>query len=194
MALRGTRVEHYGCIVARRMASGALVARLLTGTPGVNVPFSAATGAGNGIGALSALRGLPGRPARTIALLAAFADGSKADTEREAIKNIAHSLGHEAGGAGMAQLYQDVLLKRVSMPSAVQALADPSHKQLAYEMAVGVCDADGVQTAAERAFLQRLGVALGIAAPSAAVKLGSEVAVPGTATTYTGLAVAGAAQ
>ena len=31
-----------------------------------------------------------------------------------------------------------------------------------------------------------------LAAPSAAVKLGSEVAVPGTATTYTGLAVAGA--
>ena len=50
----------------------------------------------------------------TIALLAAFADGSKADTEREAIRRMADSLGHEAGGAGMAQLYQDVLLKRVS--------------------------------------------------------------------------------
>ena len=92
----------------------------------------------------------------TIALLAAFADGSKADTEREAIKNIADSLGHEAGGAGMAQLYQDVLLKRVSMPSAVQALADPSHKQLAYEMAVCVCDADGRKSPAEAAFLADL--------------------------------------
>ena len=92
----------------------------------------------------------------TIALLAAFADGSKADTEREAIKNIADSLGHEAGGAGMAQLYQDVLLKRVSMPSAVQALADPGHKQLAYEMAVCVCDADGRKSPAEAAFLADL--------------------------------------
>jgi uncharacterized protein (DUF697 family)/tellurite resistance protein len=98
----------------------------------------------------------------TIALLAAFADGNKADTEREAIRRMADSLGHEAGGAGLAQLYQDVLLKRVSLGSAVQGLSDPGHKQLAYEMAVCVCDADGRQSPAEAAFLADLKGQLGL--------------------------------
>lgn len=92
----------------------------------------------------------------TIALLAAFADGSKADAEREAIRRMAESLGHESGGAALAQRYQDVLLKRVSVQTAVQALTDPGHKQLAYEMAVCVCDADGRQSPAEAAFLADL--------------------------------------
>lgn len=92
----------------------------------------------------------------TIALMAAFADGEKADSEREAIKSLADSLGHEAGGAGLARLYQDVLLKRVSLPDAVNSLGDGGQKQLAYEMAVCVCDADGRQSPAESAFLSSL--------------------------------------
>lgn len=100
----------------------------------------------------------------TIALLAAFADGDKADTEREAIRRVAESLGHEAGGAALAQLYQDVLLKRASLASAAQALTDPGHKHLAYEMAVCVCDADGRQSPAEAAFLADLKRQLGLSA------------------------------
>ncbi|MDP2418332.1 MAG: DUF533 domain-containing protein [Hydrogenophaga sp.] len=92
----------------------------------------------------------------TVSLLAAFADGHKADTEREAIRRLADSLGHESGGAGLAQLYQDVLLKRVSLPDAVAGLSDPGHRQLAYEMAVCVCDADGRQSPSEVAFLADL--------------------------------------
>ena len=92
----------------------------------------------------------------TIALLAAFADGDKADSEREAIHKLADSLGHESGNAGLAGLYQDVLLKRVTLADAVGALTDPSHRQLAYEMAVCVCDADGRQSPAETAFLTDL--------------------------------------
>jgi uncharacterized protein (DUF697 family)/tellurite resistance protein len=92
----------------------------------------------------------------TIALLAAFADGSKADAEREAIRDIADSLGREAGGAGLAQLYQDVLLKRVTVLTAVAGLSDTGQRQLAYEMAVCVCDADGRQSPAESAFLSDL--------------------------------------
>ena len=101
----------------------------------------------------------------TIALLAAFADGSKADAEREAIRGIADSLGRETGGSGLAQLYQDVLLKRATLQSAVAGLADTGQRQLAYEMAVCVCDADGRQSPAESAFLtdlkQRLGLNAG---------------------------------
>lgn len=92
----------------------------------------------------------------TIALLAAFADGQKADSEREAIRQIAESLGHEPGGGGLACLYQDVLLKRASVVQAVAALSDPAHRQLAYEMAVCVCEADGQRSAAEAAFLSDL--------------------------------------
>jgi uncharacterized protein (DUF697 family)/tellurite resistance protein len=100
----------------------------------------------------------------TVALLAAFADGEKADAEREAIRRMAESLGHEAGGAGLAQLYQDVLLKRVTVQSAVAGLSDPGHRHLAYEMAVCVCDADGRKSPAESAFLADLKTRLGLGA------------------------------
>lgn len=100
----------------------------------------------------------------TIALLAAFADGSKADTEREAIRSIADSLGREAGGAGLAHLYQDVLLKRATLQTAVAGLTDTGQRQLAYEMAVCVCDADGRKLPTESAFLTDLKQRLGLGA------------------------------
>ena len=79
----------------------------------------------------------------SIALLAAFADGAS-DREREEIRRIAESLAGESGGQYLSTLYQDVLLKRIDVAKAAAALTDPAHKQLAYEMAVCVCDADGV--------------------------------------------------
>ncbi|MDO9149049.1 MAG: DUF533 domain-containing protein [Hydrogenophaga sp.] len=92
----------------------------------------------------------------SVALLAAFSDGHKADTEREAIRQLADTLGHESGGAGLAKLYQDVLLQRVSLADAVEGLNGPGQRQLAYEMAVCVCDADGRQSEAEATFLADL--------------------------------------
>ena len=74
---------------------------------------------------------------------------------------IADSLAGE-GSIILAALYQDVLLKRVSMASTVAALTTPNARQLAFEMAVCVCDADGVQSAAEQAFLADLQSALAI--------------------------------
>ena len=96
-----------------------------------------------------------------IALFAAFSDGNKADAEREEIRRIAESLSTESG-ANLTRLYQDVLLKRVTLDAAVQNLTDPGHRQLAYEMAVCVCDADGQQTEAERLFLTDLRRQLGL--------------------------------
>jgi uncharacterized protein (DUF697 family)/tellurite resistance protein len=104
----------------------------------------------------------------TIALLAAFADGAKTDTEREAIRRMADTLGHEEGGAGLAELYQDVLLKRVTVPSAVAGLTEVGHKQLAYEMAVCVCEADGQKSPAEAAFLAGLKTRLALGAAETA--------------------------
>ncbi|MBQ1764576.1 MAG: DUF533 domain-containing protein [Aquincola sp.] len=92
----------------------------------------------------------------TIALLAAFADGDKSDTERAEIKRIADSLASDSGAPQMAGLYQGVLLKRVNLAQAAAALPEAGHRQLAYEMALCVCDADGAQSTAEQAFLAQL--------------------------------------
>ena len=68
----------------------------------------------------------------------------------------------------LPRLYQDVLFKRVNLATAVQALEDLGQRQFAYEMAVCVCDADGVQTAAEQTFLNTLKTSLGLDGNAAA--------------------------
>lgn len=88
-----------------------------------------------------------------IALFAAFADGEKHDRERDHLRGIAESLGNAADLSG---LYQDVLLKRIALEKATAALTDAGERQLAYEMALGVCEADGSMSEAESAFLNRL--------------------------------------
>ncbi|MBK8121254.1 MAG: DUF533 domain-containing protein [Sulfuritalea sp.] len=91
-----------------------------------------------------------------ISLYAAFADGTKDDREREEIRRIAESLAEDAGTPDLARLYQDVLLKRVRLETAAAVLSEPGHRQLAYEVAVCVCDADGRQSEAEQSFLAEL--------------------------------------
>jgi uncharacterized membrane protein YebE (DUF533 family) len=88
-----------------------------------------------------------------ISLYAAFADGIKDDREREEIRRVAASLAEDAGTADLARLYQDVLLKRVRLETAAAVLTEPGYRQLAYEVAVGVCDADGRQSEVEQLFL-----------------------------------------
>jgi uncharacterized protein (DUF697 family)/tellurite resistance protein len=103
----------------------------------------------------------------TISLLAAYADGQKHEREREEIRRIAEGLVGESG-LHLPSLYQDVLLKRVSLASAAGALQASQARQLAYEMAVCVCDADGTQSDAERRFLEDARIALALDAPAAA--------------------------
>ena len=88
-----------------------------------------------------------------IALHAAFADGAKDDREREEIRRIADSLASASPAIDLRALYQDVLLKRFDLGQAVSALSDEGLRHYAYEMALGVCEADGRTTAAERRFL-----------------------------------------
>ena len=133
-----------------------------------------------------------------IALYAAFADGAKHDREREEIRRIAESLGGESGAPDMARLYQDVLLKRVTLQEALAALDDPGQRQLAYEMAVCVCDADGRQSEAEHRFLGELKTLLKLDAEQAAAfedeadaMVGlSEAAAPAVAAGAAGVVVA----
>ena len=96
----------------------------------------------------------------TIALLAAFADGANDEREREQIRRLAETLGGEPGAPDLAALYQLVLLKRARLEDAVALLPAAEHRQLAYEMAVCVCDADGRMTEPERQFLGRLAALL----------------------------------
>jgi len=91
-----------------------------------------------------------------IALHAAFADGGKHEAEREEFRRIAETLAADGDGPDARRVYQDVLLKRVSLEDATAALTDSGEKHLAYELAVGVCDADGRTVDAEREFLDRL--------------------------------------
>ncbi len=103
----------------------------------------------------------------TIALMAAFADGNNSDADRAAVKRVTDSL--SAGNdVNVAAIYQDVILNRASIDRAVAALTTPEMKSLAYELAVGVCDADGVQGDAERAFLSNLRSKLALSPQAAA--------------------------
>ncbi len=102
-----------------------------------------------------------------ITLFAAFADGEKHDREREEIRRIADDLAGEAGAPDLARLYQDVLLKRLQLEQAAAALTETGERQLAYEMAVGVCEADGSLSVPERRFLDDLKTLLRLDAPPA---------------------------
>jgi uncharacterized protein (DUF697 family) len=96
-------------------------------------------------------------------MLAAFADQSKTDHERDEVRQVAGSLGSDLN---VAAIYQDVLLGRAGVESAAASLTTPALRQLAYEIAIGVCDADGLRNDAETRFLNRLGAALGLNQPA----------------------------
>jgi uncharacterized protein (DUF697 family)/tellurite resistance protein len=118
----------------------------------------------------------------TIALLAAFADGRNEDEERAELRRVGEALG---SSLNMAALVQDVLLKRTSLETAIGAVKSPELRRLAYELAVGVCDADGLRNESETRFLADLGQRLGLDQPTivgAAVDAGPVVAaVPAAA-------------
>lgn len=95
------------------------------------------------------------RATLTLCLLASFADGEKHDREREQIRQVAEGLAGDQA-INLPSLYQDVLLRRVSLQDVIARLSNPEARQLAYEMAVCVCDADGHTSPKEEAFLAQL--------------------------------------
>jgi uncharacterized protein (DUF697 family)/tellurite resistance protein len=105
------------------------------------------------------------RAVLTICLMAAFADAGNDDRERAHIRQIAESLGGDSG-VDVAAVYQDVLLKKPDLATVATALPATEQRQFAYEMAVGVCNADGATSAKEREFLSALAQALGLPAAS----------------------------
>lgn len=100
----------------------------------------------------------------TLCLMASFADGDKHERERQQMKKITDSL---AGGeVDFTALYQEVLLNKPEISAVAARLVTPGSRELAYEMAVCVCDADDVCNPAERQFLDQLRSALALPAAS----------------------------
>jgi uncharacterized protein (DUF697 family)/tellurite resistance protein len=93
-----------------------------------------------------------------ICVLAAFADGSQSENERARIQQIANNFSDQ--GLDVTSVYQDVLGGKFSLATAADQLQTPSARQLAYEMAVCVCHADGTVTDSEEKFLTDLHQAL----------------------------------
>jgi len=117
------------------------------------------------------------RATLTICLLAAYADGDKHDREREQIKQVAQGLAQNEQ-INLPGLYQDVLLRRVKLDDVLPRLASDESRQLAYEMAVCVCDADGQTSEQEKAFLAQLRQGLGQATAEIATQAEALAAAP----------------
>lgn len=98
----------------------------------------------------------------TLCLMAAFVDGDKHERERDEVKRIAEGLAQAGQDIHLQSLYQDVLMKRVSLADQSTLLTTNEARQLAYEMAVCVCDADGAQSQSEQRFLDDLRSSLGL--------------------------------
>jgi uncharacterized protein (DUF697 family)/tellurite resistance protein len=90
----------------------------------------------------------------TISLMAAFADGGKSEVERAEVKRIAEGLSELA--LNPSALYQRVLLRQMTAREAAAPLKGKELRQLAYEMAVCVCEADELLNDAEKIFLAEL--------------------------------------
>jgi len=102
----------------------------------------------------------------SVCLLAAFADGATDERERAEVQRIAASLS-EGKGTDFSALLGEVFAGRRSIESAAAALTSPEQRQLAYELAVGVCNADGAAGPAEQQFLEKLQKALALDAARA---------------------------
>lgn len=99
-----------------------------------------------------------------ICLFAALADGEKSDQERAEIRRVADRMQENLA----AEVSHKVLTGGLTLDAAIAALTEASHRLLAYEMAVGVCESDGAISQSERQFLDDLRARLAIAPAKAA--------------------------
>ncbi len=100
-----------------------------------------------------------------ISLLASNADGSISEQEREALRRVGDRFG--SSSLDVSPMLEDAARNRLDLAQLIGELGSPEARRIAYEMAVGVCNADGVANAAERTFLADLAARLGLdAGPS----------------------------
>ncbi len=94
----------------------------------------------------------------TVGLLAAQADGRRDASEIEKLSAVFASF----GVVGIASVHARVALGTAALDEEARALASPELKQLAWELALGVCHADGQVVERERMFLEELRRALSL--------------------------------
>ena len=94
----------------------------------------------------------------SICILAAFADGAQDDVERAEVERIVKGFSGEH--FDLVAAYQGVLGGAMTLPQVAARLKAPAARALAYEMAVCVCNADGVLNDSEKQFLAQLREAL----------------------------------
>lgn len=87
-----------------------------------------------------------------VCLFAAFADGEKSDSERDEVRRLAEEFGSE----NLSALSRQILMRKLPLESVVADLRAPQDRLLAYEMALGVCEAGGSVTSDEQEFLNNL--------------------------------------
>ena len=97
----------------------------------------------------------------TLALLASKADGMRTPSEGEAIRRSLTRLQGE--GRDPQGVWDEVERGGSDLARAAREVTTPEARELAYEIAVSVCDADGATNAKERAFLDELARELGLA-------------------------------
>lgn len=115
-----------------------------------------------------------------ICLMAAFADGSHGDHEREEIRRIAAALGGDENDS--SPTLQDVLFGRTTLDALCAPLAGQPLAPQAYEMAAGLCGADKDLAPEEQRFLEDLRAKLGLGPEvSAAAAAGAELLNPAPA-------------
>jgi uncharacterized protein (DUF697 family)/tellurite resistance protein len=103
----------------------------------------------------------------SIALAAAFADGTRHERERDELREVAEAL-QIGADFNLPALVQEAVLGRIDLRAQSAHLGSPQLRQLAFEFAVGVCDADGLRNEAETRFLADLGSALDLTQPQMA--------------------------
>ena len=96
------------------------------------------------------------RAIATICYMAALADGTNDDREKEKLDAIFDEL----GGVGESSIQHRVLLNQTSLESEAALVQGADNKEYTYRMAVRVCEADGDQSEEELEFLFRLRTAL----------------------------------
>jgi uncharacterized tellurite resistance protein B-like protein/uncharacterized protein (DUF697 family) len=111
-----------------------------------------------------------------ICVSAAFADGAQSEAERESLKAVFEKW--SAVEDDLPALYGEIVVRRPGVAELCAPLANGERRELAYEMALGVCQADGALCAAEERFLEEMRGALGLGAAGSAAASDELAALP----------------
>ena len=101
-----------------------------------------------------------------VVVMAALCDGQQHESERRAIHELT-----TGDDADVAAVVKTVEAGRANLTDITRSIVTPANRQLAYEAAVAVCNADGVSNATETAFLQSLRQALKLDANAATAQV-----------------------